>query len=149
MTKRQTQLFALLLLIGAPLLVSLLSGYFLPGIKGISPLATQQPAAPAYMQPAADPAAGLPPGQAEPPAGQTAQSGPQANVAFNAGPAYDPSGTSVQGVDPSADAVMPMAVGGDATAAAPTFNPGGEDSSNPPPESEEGMIARQNGEMRH
>ena len=113
MTKRQTQLFALFLLIGAPLVVSLLSGYFLPGIKGISPLATQD-APPAYMQPAPDPAAGLPPGQLEPPPSPNQQTGPQAGGSYTPVAALDTSGVTISGSDPA-----PLSLGGsDASAPA-------------------------------
>jgi hypothetical protein len=101
LTKRQTQLFALLLLIGAPLIVSLLSGYFLPGIKGISPLSTEQPATPAYMQPAPDPAAGLPPGQPEPPPSPAQQTGPQAGGSYTPVAALDTGGVTISASDPT------------------------------------------------
>jgi hypothetical protein len=113
LTKRQTQLFALFLLIGAPLVVSLLSGYFLPGIKGISPLATQD-VPPAYMQPAPDPAAGLPPSQPEPPPSPAQQTGPQAGGSYTPVAALDTSGVTISGSDPA-----PLSLGGsDASAPA-------------------------------
>jgi hypothetical protein len=113
-TKRQYQLFALLLLIGAPLTVSLLSGYFLPGLRQIAPGHVPAPAAPEYMQPAANPADSLPPAMPPPPAGQPMQSGPQAGSAYDAAPSFNPSGVAIAGTDP-----MP-ASGQSAAASAPT-----------------------------
>lgn len=100
MTKRQTQLFALMLLVGAPLIVSLMGGYLLPSLREIAP-APQQPVAPAYMQPAPDPAAGLPPGQPEPPPSPAQQTGPQAGGSYTPVAILDPSGVAISGSDPT------------------------------------------------
>ncbi len=100
MTKRHYQLFALFLLIGAPLLVSLLTSSLLPGIRQIAPAQTK-PQVPEYMQPAPDPAAGLPPAQPEPPPSQAVQSGPQAGSAYVAGPSLDTGGMAISGTDPA------------------------------------------------
>lgn len=100
MTKRHYQLFALFLLIGAPLLVSLLTSSLLPGLRQITP-APSKPQVPEYMQPAPDPGAGLPPGQSEPPPSQPSQSGPQAGGNYTPVATLDPTGTTLAGVDPT------------------------------------------------
>jgi len=100
LTKRHYQLFALFLLIGAPLLVSLLTSSLLPGLQQIAP-AQIKPQAPEYMQPAPDPAAGLPPAQPEPAPSQPDQSGPQAGGNYMPVATLDPTGTTLTGVDPT------------------------------------------------
>ena len=99
MTKRHYQLFALMLLVGAPLLVSLLTTSFLPGLQQIAPN-SPEPQRPDYMQPAPDPAAGLPPAQQEPPPGQLVQAGPQAGGSYTPVPPLDPAGVTQVGTDP-------------------------------------------------
>jgi hypothetical protein len=106
LTKRQTQLFALMLLVGAPLIVSLLSGYFLPGLHDVLP-APQLSGPPADMQPAPDPAASLPPAQPGPPPGQTVQNGPHAGGNYAPVAMLDTSGTAISGSDPT-----PLALAG-------------------------------------
>ena len=100
MTKRHYQLFALLLLIGAPLVVSLLTSSLMPGLRQIAPSQTE-PQRPEYMQPAPDPAAGLPPAQQEPPPSQAVQSGPQAGGNYTPVAVLDPAGTTLKGTDPT------------------------------------------------
>ncbi len=100
MTKRHYQLFALFLLIGAPLLVSLLTNSLLPGIQQVAPN-QPKPQAPEYMQPAPDPAAGLPPAQPDPPSGQAVQTGPQAGSSYTPVAVLDPQGMALTGTDPT------------------------------------------------
>jgi len=100
MTKRHYQLLALFLLIGAPLLVSLLTSSLLPGLQQIAP-AQSKPQVPEYMQPAPDPAAGLPPALPEPPPNQPSQNGPQAGGNYTPVATLDPTGTTLAGVDPT------------------------------------------------
>jgi hypothetical protein len=100
-TKRQYQLFALVLLIGAPLMVSLLSGYFLPGLRQIAPGPLAPPPQPEYMQPAPNPNDGLPPAlPPPPPSTQPMQNGPQAGGLYDAPPSLNPSGVAIAGTDP-------------------------------------------------
>jgi len=113
LTKKQTQLFALMLLVGAPLIVSLLSGYFLPGLREVLP-APQQSGPPAYMQSIPDPAASLPPAQPNPPPSQPAQGGPLAGGNYTPVPVLDPSGMAISGSDP----VPAAAMAGDGSAVA-------------------------------
>ena len=112
MTRRYYQFFALAILIGAPLLVSLLNHL----IFGLAPLAsqlTQAPATPDYMTPAAE---------AAPPAATTSmppsqmQAGAQANV----GP-IDPSGTEISGMEISG--ADPVPADAEMGGAAPSMDP--------------------------
>lgn len=116
MTKRHYQLFALLLLVGAPLVVSLLTSTFLPGLRQIAPN-QPEPQRPDYMQPAPDPEAGLPPAQQETPQGQVVQAGPQAGGSYTPVPPLYPAGVTLAGTDPTpisplaADAASPGQAG--------------------------------------
>jgi len=112
LTRRYYQFFALAILIGAPLLVSLLNHL----IFGLAPLAsqlTQAPATPDYMTPAAE---------AAPPAATTSmppsqmQAGAQANV----GP-IDPSGTEISGMEISG--ADPVPADAEMGGAAPSMDP--------------------------
>ena len=122
MTRRQYQLFALLLLIGAPALVSLLN-QMLTGIHAIAPGPSQPLERPAYMQPAANPAADLPPALLPPstdPMGQGMQNGQNAqNVPLGTAPMLDTSGIEVSGTDPTAG-IDPSPVTGNPSASAPS-----------------------------
>lgn len=100
MTRRHYQLFALAILIGAPLLVSLLN-HMLVGLGPIAPQQAAAPAAPDYMAPAVNPEDDLPPELKAPPSGQAAQNGPQAGMASDPGAGLNPAGMAVAGSDPS------------------------------------------------
>lgn len=94
MTKRQYQLFAILLFIGAPLLVSMLSNWAL----GINRLASGQ--TPAQAEPAPPPEIVEAPAPEQP--HQQPPSAPMENGLMSAAPTLDPSGIAVESSDPSA-----------------------------------------------
>jgi len=145
LTKRYYQLFALALLIGAPLLVSMLSS-LIPGIHPLGPPEAHASVRPDYVQPAANPAANLPPAMPNPPpVSQNGQAGQQTS---EAGTTINTTGMSVAGVDPSASAaaVNPSAPVGSAEPTAGGISPDFDDGTTlGPADSEDGKIQRLSG----
>ena len=101
MTRRFYQLFALAILIGAPLLISLMTS-MLPGSSKPDAIEPASPAATELSEQSANPADDLPPAQPPPPPPNSQQQpAMQAGVAFDAAPSLDPSGAGVSGTDPT------------------------------------------------
>ena len=112
MTRRHYQFFALALLIGAPLLVSMLSN-MLFGIGHLAPQGVAPPPVQSSEPVRAEPAPSPPP----------APQNMQPVAPFSTGPTLDPTGTAVAGSDP-------MTAAPEIASAAPTLLlPGDEGSS--------------------
>lgn len=103
LNRRHYQIFALTILIGAPLLISSLAGYLPHDAPAASDNAAT--ARPDYMTPAADPIADLKVQALPDPPPAQPNYGPPANLTGNATldpqPTLDPSGGAVDGVDPA------------------------------------------------
>ena len=93
MNKTQYQLFAVSILVGAPLLVSVVANA-IPGIHDAASVASDARAQPADTEAQPDPAASAPPPPPPPPAEMLADG------SMSAGAAVDPAGIQVAGVDP-------------------------------------------------
>ncbi len=139
MTRRHYQIFALAILIGAPLLVSLLN-QVLGGVVALAPQQqVQAPAAPDENTIVVDPSASLPPESQGSPPGQ-AMNAPQQGDASTPPPLLDTSGTAVTGSDPSApDPAMDGAAQGYDPSPAVAL-PEDESGGPPRPGSEEAVI---------
>ncbi len=128
MTKRHYQLLALMLLIGAPLVVNLLAN-MLPGGQQIAAASAQTAPSADYVQHAANAEESPPPELA--PSQQIAQAPPPPGEPFSVAPTIDPTGLATQGIDPMpADGSAPPPPA-PAPAPAQTFASGGQDSNSP------------------
>lgn len=128
LNKTHYRLFAIAVLLGAPLLVSIVNSA-MPGPR----IETSQAPRPEYLQPPADPMANLPKPQL-PPLPQNQQG---AGTAFTAAPTLDPNGLAVSGSDPSPGAGAP------ADAAAPAVTLPSDAGGGGPSEDE--LIAQRGG----